>query len=277
LHPLVDTEMKTHKTNAPSCDCLPLFKWVSPAIHDGEPVLIMSINSKLTPEEKRLIKIARGKAYRKNNPEKKAASAKAWRDKNKEKIREHYKEWAASNPGVQTQRSRNFRKNNSEKVKAYKTQWRNKNRDKLAQYRKTWDAKHPGKSVAKALEWAKNNPEKRASIMIAVKGRIRAAKKSAPVGELKAIKEWAKQWKSLTVVSCHWCKDAFTPNKCQADHVMPIAKGGAHCLTNLVIACQSCNHRKSDKHPDAWLKEINDTRRDKGPAVELEILPYYKD
>jgi len=269
--------MNTNKTNTPSCDCLPLFKWVSLAIHGGEPVLIMSINSKLTPEEKRLIEIARGKAYRKNNPEKKAASAKAWRDKNKEKIREHYKEWAASNPGVQTQRSRNFRENNSEKVKSYKTQWRNKNRDKLAQYRKTWDAKHPGKSVAKALEWAKNNPEKRASIMIAAKGRIRAVKKSAPIGELKAIKEWAKQWKSLSVVSCHWCKNTFAPNKCQADHVMPIAKGGAHCLTNLVIACQSCNHRKSDKCPDAWLKEINDTRRDIGSAIELEILPYYND
>ena len=31
------------------------------------------------------------------------------------------------------------------------------------------------------------------------------------------------------------------------DHVIPLSKGGDHTMENVVIACNSCNARKSDK------------------------------
>jgi hypothetical protein len=35
---------------------------------------------------------------------------------------------------------------------------------------------------------------------------------------------------------------------------MPLALHGPHSIGNLVMACKSCNSRKSKLHPDAWRK-----------------------
>ena len=36
------------------------------------------------------------------------------------------------------------------------------------------------------------------------------------------------------------------------DHFLPLASGGSHVLSNLVVACPSCNMRKSDRDPYEW-------------------------
>ena len=39
------------------------------------------------------------------------------------------------------------------------------------------------------------------------------------------------------------------------DHIMPLALGGQHKRTNLQALCQTCNQRKSAKHPLTFAKE----------------------
>ncbi|MFD9903142.1 HNH endonuclease [Streptomyces sp. NPDC059063] len=51
--------------------------------------------------------------------------------------------------------------------------------------------------------------------------------------------------------NCLYCGGPFE----HLDHFIPIAKGGAHCIENLVPACAPCNLSKSDKLPWVWLDE----------------------
>lgn len=67
-----------------------------------------------------------------------------------------------------------------------------------------------------------------------------------------AIKSWRSQWRSLRSVICHWCKQTFAPDECHADHVIPLSRGGPHDLSNLVIACATCNFRKNARMPEVW-------------------------
>jgi 5-methylcytosine-specific restriction endonuclease McrA len=46
--------------------------------------------------------------------------------------------------------------------------------------------------------------------------------------------------------SCQYC--GHTKNL-TLDHVIPRAKGGAHTWDNIVIACETCNHRKGNRTP----------------------------
>lgn len=50
---------------------------------------------------------------------------------------------------------------------------------------------------------------------------------------------------------CYWCGKPLS--KYHVDHVIPLAKGGSSDLGNLVVSCPSCNLRKADKSPGAWI------------------------
>lgn len=81
---------------------------------------------------------------------------------------------------------------------------------------------------------------------------IRAASEQ----ERAAIREWRQGWRSLKEVLCHWCKQAFAPGDCHADHVIPLSRGGPHNLNNLVIACATCNVKKHALMPSVWAEII---------------------
>lgn len=53
-----------------------------------------------------------------------------------------------------------------------------------------------------------------------------------------------------SAVTCHWC-GVFLPNGGQADHIVPISKGGKHAAYNLVASCRACNQSKADIMPDS--------------------------
>jgi 5-methylcytosine-specific restriction endonuclease McrA len=52
-----------------------------------------------------------------------------------------------------------------------------------------------------------------------------------------------------------WC-DVDCSDDPIVDHYQPLAKGGLHETHNLVIACRSCNARKSAKDPEKFAIEI---------------------
>lgn len=50
---------------------------------------------------------------------------------------------------------------------------------------------------------------------------------------------------------CTYCGVAGTQAELQVDHIIALAKGGSHHMSNLTTACRACNQNKSDGAPRA--------------------------
>lgn len=68
-----------------------------------------------------------------------------------------------------------------------------------------------------------------------------------PAGTIKRIGN-AQRWR------CAICR-VCVKGKYHADHIIPLALGGAHAPDNIQILCPSCNTRKSAKHPIDYMQE----------------------
>jgi len=228
--------------------------------------------------------------FQQMTPEEKKAKFKAYYEANKEKFKQYAKANYEKNSQKLIDYSRQYRKDNNEKVRKYNLSYRNankiaikkqvseykaKNKVSISEYSAKYNAKNKeAKSAYNAdyHEKRKQDPDflKRKSEVVAnyrktpqgkavksaSEAKRRAVKHNAPIGEITAIKTWIKGWRSELIVKCHWCNVEFHPDNCHADHVMPIAKGGAHELSNLVISCKGCNLKKQAKHPDKWMAQI---------------------
>ena len=67
----------------------------------------------------------------------------------------------------------------------------------------------------------------------------------------------ANEWRQLREevfarddYTCHYCGARGVRLEC--DHVIAVARGGTHLLTNLVTACYPCNRSKAAKSVDEW-------------------------
>jgi len=84
-------------------------------------------------------------------------------------------------------------------------------------------------------QYRRNNPEK----MMLKTQRRRAMLKNAP-GDGVTTEQW-KQIIKQYGYRCFYCKKE---NKLTVDHVVPLSRGGAHDVSNVVPACINCNSKK---------------------------------
>lgn len=109
-----------------------------------------------------------------------------------------------------------------------------------------------GRSVAQAKVWAARNPQKRKAISKQYKSRRRSQEECGITGGMLAM--WIRDQQKI----CFYCRSDCTETF-HVDHFLPLSKGGAHVLTNLRIACPSCNLHKHAKTPDVWIEEVGDS------------------
>ena len=69
--------------------------------------------------------------------------------------------------------------------------------------------------------------------------------------------------------SCLYCGKHLKDTQKAIDHMIPLAKGGEHSITNLAISCKPCNNRKHSKDFFYWLQEIK-------PEHAERALNYYE-
>jgi 5-methylcytosine-specific restriction endonuclease McrA len=50
--------------------------------------------------------------------------------------------------------------------------------------------------------------------------------------------------------TCQYCHDTPSRHELTVDHVLPRSRGGRHDWSNLVTACQACNHKKGNMLPE---------------------------
>jgi 5-methylcytosine-specific restriction endonuclease McrA len=142
---------------------------------------------------------------------------------------------------------------------------------------KYWE--DPASAIAKCIEARKKNPEASAAYakkwQAANKDKIRAAeaarKARDPEAYLLAYRGHASKrrarkrggmnvpefvsWVAAQKKVCYWCSRKCSTDY-HVDHYYPLAKGGKHEASNLVIACARCNQTKSAKDPYLFAKSV---------------------
>jgi 5-methylcytosine-specific restriction endonuclease McrA len=125
-----------------------------------------------------------------------------------------------------------------------KYEWLVANREKARQNTIKWRRANIEKARAasrlNAKRWSASNPEKVREYSI---GR-RARKKANTYYQVSA-----KYLKRIHSSSCIYCgSNEFI----EADHVIPLARGGQHSIGNLAPACRTCNASKRDRFIMEW-------------------------
>lgn len=134
-------------------------------------------------------------------------------------------------------------------------QWLEINRERNKETCRNRYKENPEPYKARSNNWAKANPEWKAQtnriyqinnphIYRDTKQRRKIRK--AQNGEYTIT---AKELQKLYSSPCFYCG---SKTNIQADHVIPIARGGVHGISNLVPACQSCNASKRERTITEW-------------------------
>lgn len=116
--------------------------------------------------------------------------------------------------------------------------------DRLKESQKKFKTLHPEKRKATVRRYDVENKDLR---------RLHAHKRRASkVGALSC--GIADRLMRLQKGKCGCCKVALGA-KYEIDHVIPLAKGGAHADANLQLLCPPCNRSKGAKHPVDFMRE----------------------
>lgn len=142
------------------------------------------------------------------DPERQRAYAREWLRRNPEKAREAVRQWRVRNPELTRARRRT--------------------------YRRTAYLRDAAKINAQKAAYLATHPEvKRA------KDHAYRARKIAANGSFTGA-----EWLELLSRSGYVCAYCGGPGPLEADHRVPLARGGTNFIDNILPACRSCNGRK---------------------------------
>jgi 5-methylcytosine-specific restriction endonuclease McrA len=147
-----------------------------------------------------------GVAYK--DPERQRAYAREWLKRNAQKARDAVRRWRERNPDLNRERRRNYRR------AAYA-----RDRAKINAQKAAYLASHP--EVKRAKEQAYR------ARRIAAEGSFTGA-----------------EWLQLVLRYGNVCAYCGVSGPLEADHRVPLARGGSNFIDNILPACRSCNGRK---------------------------------
>lgn len=157
--------------------------------------------------------------------------------------------WRERNPDGAKAMARRRYANNKDVWRLYAEQ----NRARIsAETRRRRMADLEGVRAKERAAWAALTPDerqRRAPARRAGVARYRARKYGAVCehGQRCVTPTYLAAIRSLT---CQYCGDAAE----HADHYVPLAKGGLHCIQNIVPACGRCNRSKGARMPHEWTR-----------------------
>lgn len=199
-----------------------------------------------TAQDKRAREREAERRYRENNLEKvratQAESKRRARARDPEAARAYQRaHYAKRREHIRALAKARYQKN-AEKERAYSQKYRERNRKRANAVVREWRKNNPEKAKAVGKSWATRNPD----AVRAIRRRRRALVSGAPINDFTAT-----EWLVLQVCFGHRCAycDAHKRGELTQDHIVPLSKGGAHTLSNIVPACKSCNSKKHDGPP----------------------------
>jgi len=142
------------------------------------------------------------------DPERQRAYAREWLKRNPQKARDAVRRWRARNPEL--------------------------NRERRRKYRRAAYVRNAAKINAEKAAYLASHPEvKRA------KDQAYRARRIAAAGSFTGA-EWLDLLAHCGGV-CSYCGEA---GRLEADHRLPLSRGGTNLIDNILPACRSCNGRK---------------------------------
>ncbi len=186
------------------------------------------------------------KSYAENR-DKKIAQSRSWRLQNTArsnalKKKSYYKDLEKSRERCR-RNQKALRDKDPEAANLRMLEWRLKNPERSREaYRKANHKRYnanPRYFIERNRQWALKNPEKRREQNREHKHRRRVLELSATTSPFSRC-----QWLSKVQTfggRCAYCDSGMYEHM---DHVVPLSRGGAHALDNVVPSCKSCNLKK---------------------------------
>jgi 5-methylcytosine-specific restriction endonuclease McrA len=153
------------------------------------------------------------------NPEKVLAQNRKWRAANPERKREWDRRWRAANPDKVSEYSRRYRETHPETFRASLQRYAEANPDRIRASKRRWQAANPDSHRARQA-----------------RRRARKAEALTIPFTVDQLAQRMAYWGN----ACWMCRGPYE----EVDHVIALAAGGPHCLSNLRPACKSCNASK---------------------------------
>lgn len=154
-------------------------------------------------------------------------------------INENRRRYYRDNAEVERTRARDYARERADEQRVRSIAYRAKNAARLNEAARNWRQANPEKARA-------NNQRRRAQLL------------SATI-EPFTFQDMLSHWEDYDLFACFYCGDGLSRGF-EIDHFVPISKGGAHSVHNLVPACKPCNGSKSARDPWEFLRSALEAR-----------------
>jgi 5-methylcytosine-specific restriction endonuclease McrA len=165
--------------------------------------------------------------------------------KDPERRREYGREWIQRNAEAARQAMR---------------RWRRNHRDQHNAERRAYHARHREERNAAIAAYHRANPDVRRTAWERRRARLLQAEGSYTTAELL---ELVARYRG----QCAYCGG---PGPLQADHRIPLGRGGTNYIENIIPACEPCNLRKHLLTEDAFRERFRRERLAPPPAPHRE-------
>jgi 5-methylcytosine-specific restriction endonuclease McrA len=133
---------------------------------------------------------------------------------------------------------------------AKSTRYNKRNLPKLAAYVRERRRENPVPHRVSSTKWRDENPE-----WTRTNGRLYRQRRRAKERENGGDGLTTAEVDALYARSRHSCALCGHKVRLELDHIMPLALGGRHEISNIQLLCRPCNRGKAKKHPDVWARE----------------------
>lgn len=162
------------------------------------------------------------------------------------------REYRLKNLAQYTAKDKAYRQANADKIRLRNNKYVKNNRKKANQWCKKWGLKNPDKLKAAGDRYRTKFPEK----IRAKQFKRYAIQLGATVGDPRQIVELICSVRSAKDTKCSYCSAPLFGKPIHFDHIIPLSRGGAHCVANLCASCPSCNESKCNKLVSEWKPEM---------------------
>jgi 5-methylcytosine-specific restriction endonuclease McrA len=134
---------------------------------------------------------------------------------------------------------RKYQEEHKQEISEYKRRWAAENGEKVAASKLAYYEREREEVIARSKNWAECNPEKVRSAKANNRRERRAARHASP-GSFSA-----EEFEALCDAygnKCLACGD--TEAMLEADHIVPLTRGGTDDISNVQPLCGSCNRKK---------------------------------